>query len=330
MKGAIAHYPLSGKLLILLGLFLVGETVFSFVSLYLTDLIFPSANLLSLVQEIDLIETAEQFSNTQVYALKIFQLLSSLGRFILIPVFFLYLINAPLITSTGLNKSVHARQIFLIILIMISATGVIGFIYEWNQNIQLPAAMEEAEKLMRRLETQAQLQTDAFLNTTNIGGLLLNIFIIGIVASVGEEFLFRGVLQRLILTHTQKVHLAVWSAAFIFSFIHLQFFGFFPRLILGAIVGYLYAWSGSLWSAIIAHFVNNTGAVIAYYLLNKEIISEQVAEPTGWVQAIISLPLLIFFIFLYNRSVRNGKRLDENIYNHPTTESMDNENSFGK
>ncbi|MFN3939579.1 MAG: lysostaphin resistance A-like protein, partial [Chitinophagales bacterium] len=322
MKGAIADYPLSGKLLILLGLFLVGETVFSFAALYLTDLLFPAANVLQLVQEIDLFESADQFNSMQVTALKIIQLLSSLGRFVLMPFIFLYLVNASLITSTGLNIHVNARQIFLIVLIMFSATGVIGFIYEWNQHIQLPAAMEEMEKRLHQLEAQAQLQTDAFLNTTTIGGLLLNIFIIGIVASVGEEILFRGVLQQTVFTHTQKMHMAVWSAAFIFSFIHLQFYGFFPRLVLGAIVGYLYAWSGSLWAAIIAHFVNNTGAVIAYYLLNKGIISEQVAEPTGWVQAIISLPLLLFFIFLYNRSVHNGAGLDKSFYHHHTAQSV--------
>jgi membrane protease YdiL (CAAX protease family) len=42
----------------------------------------------------------------------------------------------------------------------------------------------------------------------------------------------------------------------------MQFYGFFPRFALGVLLGYMYLWSGTLWLPILAHFINNAGAVI--------------------------------------------------------------------
>lgn len=330
MRGAIAHYPLGGKLLILLGLYLLGESLLSYGALFLTSLILPRGDIQHLVTEIDSYTSAAEFSAVQIQSLKLFQLLSSVGRFIVIPVFFLYLQDKPVIASTGLNKGLSWRQMLLMIALMFSSTALISFLQEWNASLSLPGVFAETEALMKKLETQAQLQTDAFLGTSTIGGLLINIFIIGIVAAVGEELLFRGVLQRTIYEHSGKLHLAVWSSAFVFSFIHLQFFGFFPRLLLGAVMGYLYGWSGSLRAPVFAHFINNTGAVITFYLINIEVIPKHWEEPSGWQQAAMTLPLFLFFLLLYYKVSDYGKGLDSRLHNRRTTKSMDNENSTGK
>ncbi|MBK7108120.1 MAG: CPBP family intramembrane metalloprotease [Bacteroidetes bacterium] len=330
MRGAIANYPLGGKLFILLGLYLLGESLFSYLALYLTSFIIPDGNIQTLVFDIDSYTSADQFTIAQVQSLKLFQLLSSVGRFIITPLIFLYLQNKSVVFSTGLDKKINFRNIVLIIAVILSSTAIISFMQEWNASLHLPNTFAEMEQMMKNLEEQAQLQTDAFLGTTTIGGLLINIFIIGIVAAVGEELLFRGILQRIIYDHTGKLHLAVWTSAFVFSFIHLQFFGFFPRLLLGAVMGYVYGWSGSLRAPIFAHFINNTGAVITYYLINTNVLSEKFEEPSGWLQALITLPLFIIFILLYYRSTGYGKRLDNSVHYQRTTESMDNENSSGK
>ena len=65
------------------------------------------------------------------------------------------------------------------------------------------------------------------------------------------------------------MHVAVWLSAFIFSFIHFQFYGFLPRMFLGLLLGYLFYYSGSLWTSILMHFVNNGAAVVISYLQYK-------------------------------------------------------------
>ena len=73
-------------------------------------------------------------------------------------------------------------------------------------------------------------------------------------------------LQPLLISDKKNIHVAVWVSAFVFSAIHMQFYGFIPRMLLGGLYGYLLFWSGSLWLPVIAHFVNNGLAVLVYYM----------------------------------------------------------------
>ena len=85
----------------------------------------------------------------------------------------------------------------------------------------------------------------------------MNILIIAIMAGIGEELMFRGVIQKILIGWTKDIHLGILYTAIIFSTIHFQFYGFVPRMILGMVLGYLYIWSKSLWVPVIAHAINN-------------------------------------------------------------------------
>jgi len=98
---------------------------------------------------------------------------------------------------------------------------------------------------------------------------MFNLFMIALIPALGEEFLFRGVLQRIFGEWFKNPHLAVWLAAILFSLAHYQFLGFMPRIILGALFGYIFLWTGNIWMPILAHFVNNTVGVIYYYLFSQ-------------------------------------------------------------
>jgi hypothetical protein len=97
---------------------------------------------------------------------------------------------------------------------------------------------------------------------------------------VGEELLFRGALQNVLVEWTKKTHLSVWITAIIFSALHAQFYGFLPRMLLGVILGYTYIWSGSLWLPMLFHFLNNGLAVLFSYLIGKGMLTPT-AETVG-------------------------------------------------
>ncbi|MBC8045295.1 MAG: CPBP family intramembrane metalloprotease [Fimbriimonadaceae bacterium] len=318
MKGIIAQYPVFAKLFIFIGVILLVGIAFQYVALLITNVIFPGADLLNLFNSFDTIKSADELSGTQKNAMKCYQLFASLGQYILAPLFFVHLCGDNFFSATGMKKSVPVVLFILVFFIFFSSIGVIGYINELNQNIKLPSFLSDVESAMRKMEEQAKIQTDAFLSATSVSGLIANILIIAILAAVGEEIVFRGLLQSMLYKLTKNVHVAVWSAAFLFSFMHLQFFGFFPRLILGAVLGYLFAWSGSLWTSILGHFINNFLGVIAYFMVNKNIIDENVTEEASWQIALFSLPFFIFFLFLYKRATetyRDGKRLDDDLFN---------------
>ena len=96
---------------------------------------------------------------------------------------------------------------------------------------------------------------------------------VAVLPAIGEELLFRGMIQNLLGEITNRKHISVIITAFLFSAIHMQFFGFVPRFLLGMLLGFLFEWSGSLWWPVIAHFANNGSAVVFTYLYKHNMLS---------------------------------------------------------
>jgi membrane protease YdiL (CAAX protease family) len=119
------------------------------------------------------------------------------------------------------------------------------------------------------------------------------------MAALGEEIFFRGVLQSLFERYLGNSHAAIWIAAAIFSFIHFQFYGFFPRLLLGAFFGYLYVWFRTIWVPIVAHFFNNGWTLTMHYMYQQKQIDidpEQMGTLIPWWSALVSLILVAFYV----------------------------------
>lgn len=148
------------------------------------------------------------------------------------------------------------------VLAIVSIGPFIDFIGTWNQGLHLPESMHSIEQWMIDSEKTAEVMLNNIINTTTWGGYISNIFLIAIMAGISEELLFRGVLQKIFISWTRNIHIGILVTAVIFSAIHFQFFGFFPRVILGVILGYLYIYSKSLWVPVIAHTINNALTVV--------------------------------------------------------------------
>ncbi len=167
-----------------------------------------------------------------------------------------------------------------------------AYVIEWNTNIVLPEFMSGFEEWAKELERQLAETTEKFTDFQNFPEFMVGLIAISILPGIGEEFLFRGVLQNSLHKWTKNVHVAIWVSAFLFSAIHLQFYGLFPRMLLGALFGYLYVWSGSLWYAIIAHIANNGIAVIIAYATTTNL------DETENVPVLISIGGLLVFVLL--------------------------------
>jgi len=184
---------------------------------------------------------------------------------------------------------------------------------EINSMLQLPAFLQGVENWMKEMEETALKLTMMFLKMPTLNDFLINLLMIGILPALGEEMIFRGVLQKSLIQMTRSPHAGIFLSAFIFSFIHLQFYGFLPRMALGIFFGYLFLWSQTLWLTVIAHLINNAGAVIFYYLADNEVIDKKIETigtpgnllPLALISAIV-LGFLIFQIYklnLFNRGL---------------------------
>lgn len=183
--------------------------------------------------------------------------------------------------------------IFYGMLVIMVSFPLTQFAYWLNQQIPLPSWMSS-------METQANGTIQALLTMESPGILLYNLLVIALLPSIGEELLFRGLLQQQLEKRFGRAQLAVWVTALLFSAFHFQFAGFFPRLLLGALLGYLLIWTRSLWVPIAAHFVFNGSQILGQYILGEELIApdqEQQFSP-NWIATIFSAVLLAGLIYV--------------------------------
>jgi len=231
-----------------------------------------------------------------IASLKVLQVIgTAIGTFIApVLLFALFFIQGKL-SFFHLNKAPRLASIFIVVLLMIAAMPLINWMAELNSRMILPDALSGVEQWMKSSEDQLEKLTKAFLKMNNIGDLVLNLFIIAFLAALGEELLFRGVIQCVLLDWVGNKHKAIWITAILFSAFHMQFYGFLPRMMLGALLGYLYFWSESLWLPIIAHFSNNAMAVVISYLIDKGQFPNE-AETVGGDTSDLSLVLISLFL----------------------------------
>lgn len=189
---------------------------------------------------------------------------SSIGTFML-PAFFLQqrTPQLELFPKAHLgNWKVYAGPI----LFLIALAPLMNLVGDWNMHMKLPESFFKIESWMREQEDRMAQLTGQIVMTKRWDALLLNVLVIGFLPAICEEFFFRGALQNIFKRILKNEYAAIWVVGVIFSVIHIQFYGFFPRLLLGVIFGYAVVWTKNIWTAVLVHFINNTTVVlIAFY-----------------------------------------------------------------
>jgi membrane protease YdiL (CAAX protease family) len=245
--------------------------------------------------------------------LKFLQIIQSICLFILPAYFFARITKGQAIFFFSLNKRVSIKTALIIILIMIAAIPFINLLGDINMKMSLPSFLSNIEGWMKHAEERAAELTTLLVSGKSISSLLINLVMIAVLPAIGEELIFRGVFQRILMDSTRNAHLAVLIAAFVFSAFHLQFYGFLPRFMMGIILGYLYLYSGTLWLPILAHFINNAVATIFFFLHNNGVVSDSldtIGTGEGWHIGVLSAGIILTIMFYLQRH-KKELQLDE-------------------
>jgi hypothetical protein len=190
--------------------------------------------------------------------------------------------------------------LFLILVILsllvIPVTTYTGYL---NSGISLPERFSNLSEWIRSRQNEADRMTSLMIASGGLMSLSVNILIMAVIPAVAEEFLFRGVIQQLLIRVVRSYHAGIWLSAIIFSCVHLQFYGFIPRLILGLLYGYLFYWSGNLWVAVTAHFANNAFLVALSYIRDFGPGSEDMSTVANINPGFPFIPVLLSGLLLY-------------------------------
>lgn len=159
--------------------------------------------------------------------------------------------------------------------ILLLLVPAIDWLTVWNDGWDLGGA----GAALRALQEQTESVLQQLMGTTTVGGLLANLLVVALVPAVCEELFFRAGIQNLMQRWLKNPHAAIWITAVLFSLGHGELFAFIPRLLMGAVLGYLYVYSGSLLPNMLAHFTNNALVVLLYWLSMRGVVDIDPDEP---------------------------------------------------
>jgi membrane protease YdiL (CAAX protease family) len=301
--------PVLFKIFVLILLILLSTLITFFTGLLAAIPLFDASPAM-LLQEAGKLQSAKD-----IQIMKFLQIINQLGVFIIPSLLFAWMASTQPWRYLAAHKLPDRLSVLVTALLIFTMLPTVSWLISINEQMQLPGWLSGLEAWMRSSEEQAARLTRAFLDVETYSGLAFNIFMVGVVASLGEELLFRSVMIRLFKQWFGNIHVAVIVSSILFSLFHLQFFGFLPRLMLGLVMGYLFVWSGSLWLPVIAHFVNNASAVVVYFFYFKG-ATDRPVEQFGNIENnylfVLSIALSIsLLLVIYLKNKREGNFLKD-------------------
>lgn len=214
-----------------------------------------------------------------------------------------------------LDRAPRWSWILIVVLFYFVSLPAMNWLVDVNAGMKLPSGLSGLEAWMRHTEDLAAKSTEQLLDIHSVGQLLATVLVVGFMAGLSEEILFRGTALRTMQDSRLNTHVVVWTVAAVFSAYHMQFYGFLPRMVLGAWLGYLLVWSRNLWVPIIAHTLNNSTVVVLGYLANKGLVAKDLGDTLGlppdgtfpWL-ALCSLVASIAFAVWAGRYFTNSEK----------------------
>lgn len=211
-------------------------------------------------------------------------------------------------TLPELFHTPHFQPALIIPVLVVVFMGVNSIVIRWNENIVLPFGIDEWARPMEEKLAEVTLFLTQYESVLQ---MILAFFVVAVLPGIGEEIIFRGMIQNDLYRATRNPHTAIWISAFIFSAIHFQFYGFFPRMLLGALFGYLYFWSGNLWMPVLAHFANNGFTLVSLYFVQNGTISVDVdTVELSASQVLFSAGFSGLLIYAYRRFYNTHRKAD--------------------
>jgi membrane protease YdiL (CAAX protease family) len=267
------------SIILLLLLILVGAIVFSILAIVLSYFIYGAG----------VIDKLSSDDPINLDMIKMVQIFSSIGMFVIPALIYAKLQNRDWLGYLKIIP-VPAYLVLLTIVIMLAASPALEYTTLLNKGMKLPSFLKEVEAWMLQQELKMEFLTKKFIVMNSFSALLVNLLMLAIIPAFGEELIFRGGFQPIFTRWFRNYHVAIWLTAIIFSSIHFQFYGFFPRM-------FLFVWSGSLWLPILGHFLNNALAVFTAFWYQQQGLSiDKMFESEPSSPALISISLIIFIV----------------------------------
>jgi membrane protease YdiL (CAAX protease family) len=294
LKGAFKNSSILVQLLMFIVVIIAGFVATNFLSSVLIMMKFGAS--LKVLQ--DVMQNLVNYPGL----MRELQLLQVLGIFIFPAIICAWLFSDNYRDYLQIDVPICFPVMGLTILSVLVAVPFLNLTYRINQQMIFPEYLKSLEEWMRNTEENTNKISEKILYVRNIWDFVLNILIICVLTGIGEEFTFRGILQNLFGKVVRNHHLIIWIVAIIFSAVHFQFYGFVPRMLLGAYLGYLLYYTKNIWVPVLAHFTNNCFSVVCYFIFQDNPEKIEDADAIGYGSTLwLSVVSLVLFIFIFRQ-----------------------------
>ena len=278
-----------GLLLALIG---GGIIAGAFATVAVVKIMLPHSNLDSISKTL--------LNPANVKAMMVMQIISTVAMFF-IPAFLFALIayKKPL-KYLKFNGNISLKQLGLVVLIACMALLVGGALGDLNERIPIPKHLRES---FQKAEDEYNDQVFAIAKMNNFKDYLVAMFIIALLPAIVEETFFRGAMQQLFTDWFAKPWLAILVTSILFSAIHMSYFGFLTRAMLGGVLGLLFYYGKSIWLNILAHFINNGIAVTSLYFssMKGKLTKEDLDDHFPLWLSVIAITFLIYLLINFKK-----------------------------
>ncbi|UXX80640.1 CPBP family intramembrane metalloprotease [Reichenbachiella carrageenanivorans] len=263
-----------------MGTYLIAPMVFMFLGVQALGLSF---------EEYMMRISTEQPVPALQLVLVLVQGVSAVLSFIVVPTLFIWRFQESTLSSYFMNRGLSVPVVLITAGLTLSLMVVNSLLIEWNMHVEFP---ESLAATFDQMEEQGRIMTAYLTDFYSLPYFLLVMLVVAVVPALGEELLFRGLIQKYFQGIWGNPHVAIWATAVFFSAFHMQFYGFVPRMVLGAFFGYLFYFSGNLWYASIAHFINNGFTLVMMYLFQQRVVAYDIEG----AESVSIWPTLVFAI----------------------------------
>lgn len=267
-----------------------GGRIFIFLFLMVFGFVFGTA--LSAVGSIFFGDTMSELGK-----LRFAQISGQISGFLIPPLFYAALVKEKPLDSLGFKKM--PVWALLGVVAMFAVLPFNSLLTEWNEGFTLPESMAAVEEMLRTTEELAEKVMTQLVSVDTFGGLIINILMIGALAAVSEELLFRSVIQPFLVRVCKNAFVGIAITSVLFSAMHFEFYGFIPRIVLGFMLGYMYHLTGSIWTSMLMHFVNNATIVVLYYLSFNGIVEMDVEKFGSSENAVVIIGSMVMTVVIF-------------------------------
>lgn len=198
-----------------------------------------------------------------VQFLRVLQVAGTFFAFILPAYVFTWLVyGKPSGRNLGFSTVISGKQMFLVVLMFIASLFVSGSLELITQKIPLPKNLETT---FRHWEDEYDKGANALAIMRSNAEYAMALFILALLPAIAEEMVFRACLQKVMINITRNATAGIIIASILFSLMHGSYYGFFVRVFLGCLLGYIYYYGKNIWLNIALHFLNNAFIVTEMY-----------------------------------------------------------------